>query len=185
MLMPLMPCDLLPFCDPNPWRYSIAKPFVQGGWWCATDGRILVCTPAYGHPESVPSTDHNGNPGKFPNCKELLGLIDKVEVWHEELPSLPTCPHCKGTGKKNQPCECSECDNKHVSEHDCDCHVEIGNCYLATKYLLKVLTLPGVKWGVVDPASEKGIIFLRFDGGGMGGVMPLDKKKTDEEKWHK
>lgn len=111
---------LQPFCarpsDPREWAH---RPIVQDGRLCATSGVIAVMLDA---------TDH-GLPESSGITAQVAKLIDErvaaATAWHPvgELPEIPPCPKCEGTGKKRT-MQCPDCDGEGSfwhGQHTYDC----------------------------------------------------------------
>ena len=170
--------DLRPFCEKENTRYQLHSPFVQGGEWCATDGRILACVPAPGLPDTIPTgTGWSGQKLRLPNVGEIINPITGVKEWQPLPPLVTNCDKCGSTGRVSKTCICEDCGHRHSQERNCECNAIIGNRRIAVAYALEIYKLPGVTWGVIDEDDPLSVVFFRFAGGGRGIVMPLDLDK--------
>ncbi len=98
----------------EPSRYAIDRPFRDGEYVCATDGRIVVRLhdPANEYPSdakgppvgSLPWSEKHGPPMRMPPLPEAV---------------VEPCPKCKGTRKV----ECGRCDEGKIKCSEC------GNIY--------------------------------------------------------
>lgn len=192
--------DLTPFCDPES-RYAIGKPFVRSGVLYATDGRVLICLPADGEPDSVSER-------RFPDMASAMNDWRDVpsdwKPWPEPLyvERLIACQTCNNTGAAHHR-ECSRCSGEgeiacHECDNDYDCpdcdgegtilcgkchacggakevtgphHIRLGEVAVSWINDQKVRTLPGLLYSILEKPTGA-IVLLKFDGG-RGLLMPL------------
>lgn len=76
-----------PFCGSDTEKYELKRPFVQKGYWYATDGIIIVRVPAPGAPDTVSEAgkkyprDCASYFKNFPECTHELPNIFKKDEW--------------------------------------------------------------------------------------------------------
>jgi len=194
--------DLTKYCAPeHELREELKKPFECDGYYCATDGAMIVMVKEW-----------DGLVGIGPDYDKLrrvVGLINATYKGYKALddieePKRRDCEHCGGSGKVTICPDCGgkgavECDRGHL--HDCDkcastgvlngkdadcdecdgkgwryadsCAVRVLGGYMNYKYvaILKDLGAKIVQSNKDDPVS---MFVFRFPGG-RGGVMPMVK----------
>lgn len=123
--------DLTKWCDPEATRFPLGLPFVQGGFLCATNGRIAIRVPS-SDPDTTPE-----NGGRLPRMADIFKSmpknISRYEAWPEAKYSHQErdCLTCKGKGRVNQH-PCQECDGDGMVEcetcgHEDECKVCDGH----------------------------------------------------------
>lgn len=188
--------DLKPFCcDNDRGRYNLAEPWFRNGRRIASDTAVMITIDAAGEPDTE---------GNFPSDAEILkgAPVDGYQPWPAAnyIYKLQKCRKCKGSGYAHfRDCvecdgsgetvcgecghedECEECDGEGVMGcgrcEECDgtketnqpSYTMVGNLAIAAKYDLPIRDLPNVSYAQVGEMT-----FFRFDGGGLGCVMPLD-----------
>ena len=165
--------DLKRFCcdSKEPYRAAIARPFSQGDWTYATDGRVLIRVPRL---DEVPEYDDSTR-----GVEKTIFDEEPITGWWMAIPSamLPElmpaekCSECGGDGMLDNPkSECWQCDGHGVIEPSA-IPVKIGKHAVSHIYLHKLKTLPGVQ--ICESAKgEMNVLGVRFDGG-EGRQMPM------------
>lgn len=182
--------DLQKFCCKDPLKKeALAQPFTQDGITWATNGWMVIGVPA------LPEISENPNapliskvkPGQAPGQWYSVPVVD-----------VHTCRHCNGavTGFDCYECnghgtvtlkneyheysgiECESCDAtgevllcKYCSGTgvDSEVMVEIGPAVFKANALHTIKDLPGIQIAPTGPTTPA---YLRFDGGGVGFLMP-------------
>lgn len=160
--------DLQKFCmkDDRLSRYTMTRPWVNGGWRYATDASDDVPgVEEKPFPPPVPFFNHPPiEPTPWPDTP-IVREVDK-------------CPQCDGNGELGcEECEevgCLMCDG--AGEFEQDIYQMIGAHRIAAKYAKMIATLSNVRYFPNDkPLSP--LMFL-FDGGA-GAVMGTVKGSDD------
>ena len=194
--------DLQQFCDGDSYRYCMGSPYVKGGYLCATDCRIAVRIPS-DEPDRqagegrTPDLHHVFKGENFESVTEPLVISETIRgnVECETCDSTgylrhSPCPGCDGGGEVEcdscghmDECEtcdgygftgvgkCATCNGRGVFKGDKNCIVQ-GACF-DIRYIRKVQSLPGVKF----KANGERMACFVFDGGGQGGLMPVERGK--------
>lgn len=113
-----MEIDLSAFCYREDDRYFLKQPWTRGDFTYATDGRIMIRTPARADIIDIPSAP-NINPEDFPFRHSEIPSSEWLAI-PEVLPPSEriTCTCCKGKavryrhGDETTQVRCSECDGK-------------------------------------------------------------------------
>lgn len=159
--------DLKRFCanSKESYRQSITRPFSQGDWTYATDGRVLIRVPRL---DEVPEYDDSP-------CDVQKRIFDEQPItgwWMilpPDLPELLPAYKCAFCGDEPKP-DCVECDGEGFIEHSA-IPVKVGKHAVSHIYLHKLKTLPGVQ--ICESAKgELNGLGVRFDGG-EGRQMPM------------
>ena len=181
--------DLKKYCSKDQTKYSIAEPFTQDGISWATNGWMIIGIPAL--PE-VPVNPKAPNISRVaPNTEPQEWFdIPEVEVTPcktcEGVINNFKCPECYGSGAvtlKNdftvyEGIECGSCDGdgevpfcKHCYGTGVDASgmITIGAAQFKANALYLIKNLPGIQ---ISPTGEYTPAYLRFDGGGVGFLMP-------------
>lgn len=168
--------DLTPFCSADKSRYSIHKPFVQGGCLCATDGYILVRVPSK-EPDTIA-----GDPGlHLPNVHEKVPWKQRG-AWRpwprrNRVGAPRHCPTCAGKGSYI----CGKCKYERACP-DCggegklydDVFQSINGRHVGVRCDDLIRTLPKRQYRHVPNPNPEHPILFRFTGG-EGLLMPLAK----------
>jgi hypothetical protein len=124
--------DLQKYCSHDEIRKNINKPFTDGGYTYATNGRIII---------RVPRIEGIGEQEKVENFKpvEPDKLFSKIPDYpYFPIPDIPEpsfdmCFKCQGTGKVKI---CPECDGAGIimfrnsyNNYECDCETCDGDGY--------------------------------------------------------
>ena len=166
-------------------RYAMDHPFSQGGYWCATDGRILVRQ----------KTDEPDSDGKYPDTASVWRADELYEPEPMPLDVTAECKNCDGS--ETQKCEecqgTGECVCRCDHEHECgycdgrgswDCRCNLGKHYDAGTYLIAggfvrlILKHGGLIFQPKDKAANKTPFRFTIGDSIEGLVMPMEKEKT-------
>lgn len=164
--------DLQKFCSEDETREPLMKPWRDGDFTYASDGRVIIKVPAEPGDVVQPKTP---TPEKV---AIIFSWFNGPGLEWQKLPTLPVletqgCGVCHGDGEHECDCgcvhKCGNCDG--VGKIPIDAHLDIGparfNCY----YLRLIADLPGLEIAV---RGELDPMMLRFDGG-VGVLMPMRK----------
>lgn len=195
--------DLTKYCAPeSELRDYLKKPFECDGYFCASDGAIIIMT-----------KDWNGDLGICPDYDKIHKIVDVINATYKgyttlddvEEPEKEYCKECGGSGRMGRCPDCEgagevECDLGHL--HDCnncrgdgvvkggddvdclDCQgngweyvnygiVPVLGGYMNYKYVA-ILNDLGAKIVQSDKNDPRSLYVFRFQGG-RGGVMPMRK----------
>ncbi len=131
------------FCDPEKGRYGLSLPYVQDGYWYATDGHVMARVPV-DITETIDATNQGRKVPKdcniffanFPPCLDAAPDVGRT---------LKQCAHCCGSGDYICDCghehKCKWCEGKGVVP----AFVEWNGCNWKAISLALVKSLPGVK----------------------------------------
>lgn len=115
--------DLQPFCATEDSKHLLARPYAQGGYRCACNGRLAV---------RIPTTDADDAPTETwtpPKLPEVFAAVthSPPHPWPESTPIVIRpryCTTCNGRGKNRGPA-CDTCKGKGFEtcnlnhEHEC------------------------------------------------------------------
>jgi len=142
------------FCEasgkPTRLGYILNRVFCQGGWLCATDGKIAVRVPAPTGMSDTLISDPKGLGLRFPNVVGLGGWSGKAgSPW----------PRKKIVSKRSDPLTLTRVAGQNLDFY----------------YWGKIADLPGARLAEtsVEPQWLAKPIAFVFDGGGQGLVMPV------------
>lgn len=167
-----MRIDLTKFCSVDETRVPLLKPWRDGEFTYASDGRVVLRVAA--EPGDVAND-------KAPSAERMAPYFDPFIVDDLAWQKLPELPEAKFE-------ECDKCDGDKVHECDCghqhDCpacegsgkveiqdHIDIGQSRFNYYYLRLIGDLPNLEIAV---RGELDPMLLRFDGG-VGVLMPMRK----------
>jgi hypothetical protein len=177
------------FCCKDAEKYAIHKPFTQDGTTWATNGWVAISVPAlFGVPFNADAPDMSKvKPATEPGEWFEIPPIDvhSCKVCHGEINEFE-CPECKGSGTvtlKNEytryeGIECGQCEGEGTVQFcrycsgtgvDAKSLVRIGCAEFKQNALWLIKDLPGIR---ISPTSDKTPAWLKFDGGGIGYLMP-------------
>ena len=180
------------FCAAEADAYrDLSAPFYKGGWWVATDGRVIVRRRS----TATPDTSERG---RLPNSQpifEKIAAVKKWEPWPKAEPCgvcndncgrrVVVCEMCMGGGKCTScRCErehdCGSCDGTGDAVDLCQCctiesAVKIGHGHFSQHYVWLVGQLGKVEWGYASK-SKRSPLFFRC-GDIEGALMGLDTHK--------
>lgn len=174
--------DLQPYCKDEPRRYAINRPWRQGEYVYATDGRILVRV-------QHQLCECGGPDGKVPDCEQVINPMAKVRDWEFPPPGVH-CEECSGIGRRTAICSTCRGTGWYIiagqmepcfHEDDCEavqifacdnCRIEFEAARFAQWYMNLVRRLPNVRVGVIDKKDERAPLYFRFDGG-VGVLMGI------------
>lgn len=180
------------WCDSEPSRYDICRPFVKLGVMYATDTLKAIRIPCPGEPDTPPHEDR-----KRPNVDEVF--CEPSSEWQTPPPESAIvsaegeCPDCEGTGFSERK-ECLECAGAGEIECDSCGHVDLceecdgdgmigitkcvacggrrkrmrqdyvmfGETRIQAKFYHQVMKLPNPMW---SKAKGMEAIVVKFDGG--------------------
>jgi hypothetical protein len=164
---------LQPFCSPkNSTRAFIQKPFHQGPFTYATDGRIIVRCPIIGKGRE--------NTLGAPDVSRLGwgdSITDFREIPHLPEPEMEACPNCLMEDMMDQR-TCDKCGGKRKREKFV--RIKIGPQEADVYYLRLIAALPEARIDYSD-RQRRGwddlAIKFKFKGG-EGLLMPMGPEKT-------
>lgn len=152
--------DLKRFCclSKQPYRASITRPFSQGQWTYATDGRLLIRVPRLAEVPEYPNSPKDIQKTIF-DQQQITGQWADIPTGLPELAEAEKCSEC-GNNPKD---DCWKCDGDGVIE-PMAIPVSIGKHSVSHIYLHKLKTLPGVQ--ICESAKDdEHALGVRFDGG--------------------
>lgn len=180
------------FCWKDPLDFhGLSEPFNQGEYTWATDGKTIIGVPLIAGYENTKDT---------PNIAYLIAAtpsiygagflppeIDKSKKCpeYDEEEGHCYCYECKGVGTVSfaNDCHsytvtCETCEGSCVLPHcpicdgsgiDLNHVVDVNGIKFFAGAILKISSLPNVK---IYPTTERAAAHIRFDGGGIGLIMP-------------
>jgi hypothetical protein len=151
--------------DPRDW---LRRPYRQDGRIFAANGALFVSIQDDGRPLDAP---HESEAQRMAPIASLLPNGDGMAI--QGLPPAILCPGCDGSGR-DPVCDgpCIWCDGLgEAISPNFDAGIEIGPGRFQARLLQ---ALPGVV--IVPGRDERSMAGIRFDGGGIGGIMPLRRE---------
>jgi hypothetical protein len=186
--------DLQKFCSKEIAKDALRKPFTQDGITWATNAWVAVGVPALA---DVPENDGAPNMGKLGkglepgewfeipavdvhSCTNCEGEITDIECHECKGHGHVTLTNDYGRGKMiYEGIDCGSCDGEgrieicpYCSGTGVDCEdglLTIGPAQFKQNALWLIDGLPGIQ---ISPTGPTTLAFLRFDGGGVGFLMP-------------
>jgi hypothetical protein len=183
------------FCCKDAEKYLLQHPFTQDGITWATNGWVAIGVPALA---DVPVNDLAPNMAKIKPATEPaewfeIPAIDvhSCSVCHGEINEFE-CPECRGSGAvtlKNdwsvyEGIECCQCEGRGTVQICRYCSgtgvdstglLRVGSTQFKQNALWFIKDLPGIR---IAPTGEAAVAWLKFDGGGIGYLMPAKERSN-------
>lgn len=177
-----VPLDLQQFCGVDECRYYLMKPFSRDGFTWATNGHVLVRVPQRSEYPDIDSKIkiNIAAPLKGHEAAKFFKPAFELPPAHG---SHGSCEKCSGRGYLHDcpdcDCECSRCDGSGISDSEHFISVSVGPTPFALNYIRQILSLPSVELQEFPPEQSDKPYFFRFEGEGLGAVMPLRSQRAE------